>query len=138
MLSYLNRQFSEAQLLTELNDNNSTFYFALQEDQVTGYLKLNSGAAQTELKEEHGVEIERIYVLKIFQQKQIGQTLLAEAIQFARKKNAAYIWLGVWENNTQAIRFYNKNGFVEFDRHLFLLGEDRQTDIMMKLALSKK
>lgn len=138
MLSYLNRQFSEAQLLTELNDNNSTFYFALQEDQVTGYLKLNSGAAQTELKEEHGVEIERIYVLKIFQQKQIGQMLLAKAIQFARKKNAAYIWLGVWENNTQAIRFYNKNGFVEFDRHLFLLGEDRQTDIMMKLALSQK
>lgn len=138
MLSYLSRQFSGAQLLTELNDNNSTFYFALQGDQITGYLKLNSGAAQTELQEEHGVEIERIYVLKTFQRRQIGQMLLDKAIQYARKKNAVYIWLGVWENNTQAIRFYNKNGFVEFDRHLFLLGEDRQTDIMMKLVLSQK
>jgi len=73
--------------------------------------------------------------LKAFQQKQIGQTLLEKAIQYAHQKNAVYIWLGVWENNSQAIQFYHKNGFVEFDRHLFLLGEDRQTDIMMKLAL---
>jgi ribosomal protein S18 acetylase RimI-like enzyme len=44
-----------------------------------------------------------------------------------------YVWLGVWEKNLRAIQFYKKNGFVEFDQHLFILGDDPQTDIMMKL-----
>ena len=37
--------------------------------------------------------------------------------------------------NPRAINFYKKNGFVEFDKHIFKLGNDEQTDIMMKLKL---
>ena len=36
----------------------------------------------------------------------------------------------------RAINFYKKNGFVEFDKHVFKLGNDEQTDIMMKLKLN--
>jgi len=46
-----------------------------------------------------------------------------------------YIWLGVWEKNQKAIDFYEKNGFVPFDKHIFVLGDDKQTDIMMKMEL---
>jgi ribosomal protein S18 acetylase RimI-like enzyme len=46
-----------------------------------------------------------------------------------------FIWLGVWEENQKAIRFYKKNGFVEFGKHIFRLGDDDQTDIMMKLDI---
>jgi ribosomal protein S18 acetylase RimI-like enzyme len=46
------------------------------------------------------------------------------------------MWLGVWEENPRAIRFYQKQGFVEFDQHIFQLGEDAQTDILMKLNLT--
>jgi ribosomal protein S18 acetylase RimI-like enzyme len=53
----------------------------------------------------------------------------------ATQKNANYIWLGVWEENPRAINFYKKNGFVEFDKHIFVLGDDEQTDIMMRLEL---
>jgi ribosomal protein S18 acetylase RimI-like enzyme len=42
------------------------------------------------------------------------------------------VWLGVWEKNLRAISFYEKNGFIAFDQHIFQLGDDRQTDIMMK------
>jgi len=45
------------------------------------------------------------------------------------------VWLGVWEENPRAIKFYKKNGFVEFDKHTFVLGEDEQTDILMKKIL---
>jgi ribosomal protein S18 acetylase RimI-like enzyme len=55
----------------------------------------------------------------------------------AKKTNADYIWLGVWEENTKAINFYTKNGFAGFDKHIFKLGDDEQTDIMMKLQLDK-
>lgn len=39
------------------------------------------------------------------------------------------------EENLRAISFYKKNGFMEFDKHIFKLGDDEQTDIMMKLKL---
>lgn len=64
------------------------------------------------------------------------ENLYDKAIQIARDKNADYVWLGVWEENPRAISFYKKNGFVEFDKHIFKFGNDEQTDIMMKLKLT--
>jgi diamine N-acetyltransferase len=125
-------------LTAELNDKNSEFYFTTLANNVIGYLKLNFGQSQTELMDDKALEIERIYVLKEFHGKNVGQIVYEKAIQIAEKKCSYYIWLGVWENNPRAIRFYKKNGFVEFDRHIFELGNDEQTDIMMKLALKSK
>ncbi|MBS1979283.1 MAG: GNAT family N-acetyltransferase [Bacteroidetes bacterium] len=135
MKSYLEEGFSEVKLTSELNDKESEFYFAMLGDKVVGYLKLNSGQSQTELKDTKALEIERIYVLKEFHGKKVGQVLYDKALQVARQKNADYMWLGVWEKNPRAISFYRKNGFVEFDKHIFKLGDDEQTDIMMKLPL---
>jgi diamine N-acetyltransferase len=135
MNKYLEEGFSTEKLTAELNDKNSEFYFASVDNQVIGYLKLNFGQSQTEIKEDKTLEIERIYVLKEYHGKSVGQILYDKAIQTARLKNADYVWLGVWEKNPRAIAFYSKNGFVEFDKHIFKLGDDEQTDIMMKLKL---
>lgn len=135
MKKYIDEQFSLEQLTKELNNKNAAFYFAMLDNNAIGYLKLNFGQAQTELKDDKAVEIERIYVLKDFHGKNVGQILYEKAMQIARQMNADYVWLGVWEENARAIRFYKKNGFVEFDKHIFILGDDQQTDIMMKLQL---
>jgi ribosomal protein S18 acetylase RimI-like enzyme len=135
MKKYLEEGFTVDKLTTELNDKNSEFYFAVIDNKVIGYLKLNFGQAQTELKDDNAVEIERIYVLKEYHGKKVGQLLYDKAIQIAQTKNASYVWLGVWEENPRAINFYKKNGFVEFEKHIFKLGDDEQTDIMMKLKL---
>jgi ribosomal protein S18 acetylase RimI-like enzyme len=135
MADYLESSFSLAKLTSELNDQNSEFYFARHNNNVIGYLKVNFGESQTELKDSKALEIERIYVVKEFQGKDVGQSLYKKAMQIAMNINAMYIWLGVWEKNTKAIRFYKKNGFIEFDKHIFNLGNDEQTDIMMKFRL---
>lgn len=135
MHNYLEEVFSADKLSDELNDKNAAFYFAKIEDEVIGYLKLNFGQSQTELKDDKALEIERIYVLQEFHGKKIGQILYDKAIEIAKQKKADYVWLGVWEENQRAISFYKKNGFVEFDKHIFKLGDDEQTDIMMKLKL---
>jgi diamine N-acetyltransferase len=135
---YLEEGFSKEKLTAELTDSNSEFYFALSSNQVIGYLKVNSGPAQTELKDQRAMEIERIYVLNEFHGKKAGQALFEKALQLAGQKNAAYLWLGVWEENTRAIKFYRKNGFEEFDRHIFILGNDEQTDIMMKREVGSR
>jgi ribosomal protein S18 acetylase RimI-like enzyme len=135
MSKYLEEAYAYEKLNTELNDSNSVFFFAMMEDYVIGYLKLNFGASQTELKDNDALEIERIYVLKAFHGKKVGQLLFEKAIEVAKAQHAAYVWLGVWENNKRALQFYTKNGFVEFDQHIFVLGDEAQTDIMMKLEL---
>lgn len=132
MDKYLTERLSLAQLATEFNHPDSVFYFALLNNQVIGYLKINTGAAQTELKEPDGFEVERIYVLKEYKGKNVGRLLLDKAIEIATNRKAAYIWLGVWEDNHRAIRFYEKNGFSAFGKHIFKLGNDEQTDLMMK------
>ena len=135
MKNYLEEGFSKEKLTTELSDKNSEFYFAKLEDEVIGYLKVNFGDSQTELKDNKALEIERIYVSKEFHGKSVGQLLYDKAIEIAKQKGSEYVWLGVWEENPRAISFYKKNGFVEFDKHIFRLGDDEQTDIMMKMKL---
>jgi ribosomal protein S18 acetylase RimI-like enzyme len=135
MAKYLEEAYSYEKLSAELNDPNSIFYFAMMDQNVIGYLKLNFGASQTELKDNNALEIERIYVLKEFHGKKVGQLLFDKAIEIAKEYHVAYVWLGVWEENKRALQFYTKNGFVEFDQHIFVLGDEAQTDIMMKLEL---
>lgn len=137
MKTYLEEGFSTEKLTSELNDKNAEFYFAILNDNAIGYLKLNFGQSQTEIRDDKALEIERIYVLKEFHGKSVGQLLYDKAMQVANQKNADYVWLGVWEENPRAISFYKKNGFVAFDKHIFKLGDDEQTDIMMKLVLKK-
>jgi diamine N-acetyltransferase len=136
MQKYLEEGFSDQKILAELNDANTEFYFASVKNNVIGYLKLNFGASQTELKDEKALEIERIYVLKAYHGKNVGQLLYSKAIEIAQQKKVSYVWLGVWEENPRAISFYKKNGFIAFDKHIFRLGDEEQTDIMMKLTLS--
>jgi ribosomal protein S18 acetylase RimI-like enzyme len=136
MAKYLEEAYSHEKLSAELNNPNSFFYFAILDQKVIGYLKLNMGLSQTELKDNDALEIERIYVIKEFHGKKVGQLLFDKAITIAKEQHVAYIWLGVWEENKRAIQFYTKNGFVEFDQHVFVLGDEAQTDIMMKLQLS--
>ena len=83
------------------------------------------------------MEIERVYVLAAFQGKKVGQQLLNKALEIANQKNMESIWLGVWEENPDAVRFYKANGYLEAGKHVFYLGSDKQQDVIMKLELNK-
>lgn len=129
---YLDESFDDERLQGELSNPSSTIYFASCENDVVGYLKVNFGQAQTEFRHEGWFEIERIYVIKEFWGKSVGQTLLDFALALASEKECSYVWLGVWEKNYRAIRFYEKNGFTPFDKHIFQVGNDPQWDLLMK------
>lgn len=135
MAHYLETGFSLDRVASELRNADSEFHLAYDGDKLIGYLKVNHGPAQSELKDNTALEIERIYVLQAWQKQKIGQLFYDKAIQIARARGYAYVWLGVWEENEKAIGFYKRNGFVEFDKHLFKLGDDIQTDIMMRREL---
>lgn len=134
MQKYLLENLSIEKLKSELENPNSEFYFAENDNQILGYLKINFGNTQTENQGNEALEIERIYVLKEFFPLKIGQILFEKSIEIAQEKNMKFIWLGVWEENKRAIRFYEKNGFKIFGKHDFVLGNDVQTDLMMKFT----
>lgn len=134
MEKYLTDSLSLTKLKEELNTPNSFFYFIKNTDLIIGYLKLNlmpthDGADAT-------LEIERIYILKEFQGKKYGNYLLQKAIAIGRDKKCSYVFLGVWEKNEKAISFYLKHNFIKYGSHIFKLGNDEQTDILMKLNLN--
>lgn len=135
MQQYLNEGFTLSKLSAELKNPDSIFYFAKANGEVVGYLKLNFGNAQTDLKDPKALEIERIYVIKTFYGKKIGQQFYHKALQVAKEKGVEYIWLGVWEHNLRALSFYQKNGFIEIATHDFWLGDDKQTDKLMRIKL---
>lgn len=134
--NYVQESFNLEQLTAEINNSNSHFYLATSGTETIGYLKINFGKAQTEIISEQALEIHRIYVLQAFHGKKVGQLLLDEAIKIAQQTGVDYIWLGVWEENHNALGFYAKNGFVEFDKHVFTLGNDIQTDLLMKRKIT--
>ena len=135
MEQYLNEKFSIEQLMKELQNSESMFYFSEIKNEIIGYLKINIGDAQTEYIHNETLEIERIYVISSYHGKSIGQLLFNKAIEIAKRQRINNIWLGVWEKNQRAIKFYQKNGLVQFDKHKFKFGQDEPINIMMRSKL---
>jgi diamine N-acetyltransferase len=137
MDQYILDYLSEERLTAELSNPESEFYFVKNEaGELMAYLKLNRGAAQTEPQPDTYLEVERIYVLEQYQGLKIGKQLMEFAFQRAEEINSEAVWLGVWEHNTKAISFYTRIGFTQFGSHVFQLGDDAQTDILMKKILT--
>lgn len=134
--AYLKDAFTNEQLIKELKHPHSSFYFIYFNDNLAGYLKINTRDAQTESIGTNFMEIERIYILNHYQGHGLGNELLDFALETAKEEDKDKIWLGVWENNENAIGFYEKRGFTPVDTHTFYLGDEQQVDIIMIKALS--
>lgn len=132
---YIEKAFNTNKMYEELLNENSVFYILYDDKIPVGYLKLNEGEGQSDIKDSSSLEIERIYVLKEFQGMGIGKILLDKAIDFAIDKKKDYIWLGVWEKNEKALAFYKKNNFIIISQHSFFMGDDEQIDYIMKKDL---
>lgn len=132
MEKFLAETYNIKRLTEELQHPDSVTFMAYEGDTALGYLKLNRGAAQTEKGYDNSLEIQRIYVVAEAKSKGIGSRFMEIAEAQAKQWNLSYIWLGVWEHNPKAIHFYEKHGFTKFSEHVFVVGDDRQTDWLMQ------
>ena len=135
MRKFLDEAYSEQKLSSELEDKESETFLALENQKTLGVLKINTGNAETESSFENSLEIQRIYVLKEAKGLGIGTAFMSLAEKKARKLGVSFIWLGVWEKNFPAQKFYTDKGFRKFSEHAFVLGDDVQTDFLMKKEL---
>ena len=113
----------------------NVFLTAFMDNELVGYAKLSTSENPPELENTAAIEIGRIYAAQKTIGLGVGKSLMLECISAAAKKNKQVIWLGVWEHNQRAISFYSKFGFEKFGEHDFVLGNDIQTDWLMKKTI---
>ncbi|WP_276779524.1 GNAT family N-acetyltransferase [Treponema succinifaciens] len=136
MRIFLDKAYSEEKLKSEIEDKESETFLAVENQKTLGVLKINTGNAETESGLENSLEIQRIYILKESKGLGIGTVFMNLAEKKARELGVSFIWLGVWEKNFPAQKFYTDKGFRKFSEHAFVLGDDIQTDFLMKKELS--
>ncbi len=144
LAAYVSAAYTTEQFAKELRDENSIFYVARQNDSPVGYAKLRENSlpensilenVQTPGLLMPCMELQRIYVLRENIGTGTGKRLMEQCLQTARQHGCATLWLGVWERNEKAIAFYGKWGFTVFGSHIFHVGNDPQTDLLMRRAL---
>ena len=135
LAGYMSWAFSNEQTGKELSDPNSVFLIAEIGGEPAGYAKLIFESREPDIIAERPVELNRLYSHQEFLGKGVGQTLMDACFDRAKEAGRDVIWLGVWEYNPRAQRFYEKNGFRYVGKHTFLLGSDPQTDLLMQKDL---
>lgn len=133
--AYMAEAFSRKTIEAELKTPNNIFRIAEIDGEAAGYAKLTVGAIEEGITAERPIELNRLYSHQRFLGKGVGQALMDECFAAARELGCDVMWLGVWEFNPRAQRFYEKNGFRVVGSHVFLLGSDPQTDLLMQREL---
>lgn len=133
---YVSKNLTETALGAELANPDSSFWWVCQVGQPVAYFKLNYAPAQTDIHDASSIELERIYTLAEWQGHGIGSLIIEHIETVARQEGMQSIWLGVWEKNHRAIAFYDRHGFKPFGSHVFKLGTDEQTDILLRKDLT--
>jgi GNAT superfamily N-acetyltransferase len=132
MMLYLNQNFTLKRIKEEIQEPNAVFFIAEKDEEAIGYARVRKSERPKALNGYQAIEIERMYADKKYIGKRIGHLLMNTCLHFARDNGYNTVWLGVWEHNLHAIAFYEKWGFEKFGQHTFMLGNDAQTDLLMK------
>lgn len=135
MDKFLRESFSKEILMKEAGESGNIFLLAYENEKPVGYVRMREDNNPPELTGTSSLEIARIYVIKNAIGKGFGKLLMQKCVAIAKEKNKAVMWLGVWEHNKRAIDFYMNWGFEKFATHIFKLGDDNQTDWLMKKSV---
>jgi diamine N-acetyltransferase len=138
MRMYLKKAFGVPQQTAELADPRRITLLAEEGETLVGYTMLHQtgpGGADPAVPAGEAVEIQRFYVGTHHHGRGLARRLMEAATATAREMGGEVLWLGVWEHNTRAIRFYEKNGFVDVGVQEFVLGRDLQYDRVMARLL---
>jgi GNAT superfamily N-acetyltransferase len=131
MAAYLAASFSPAKQAEEIVDTRSTYLVAEIDNEAVGYAQLYAGVTPECVTGTTPVELVRFYVVARWHGRGVSAALMRACIDEARRAGHQTLWLGVWEHNGRAQAFYRKWSFHEVGEHVFQLGSDPQTDVLM-------
>lgn len=136
MDKFMNERFTREALIREVGMKNNIFLLAYDEKNCAGYAHLREKSLPPGIESHNAIEIARIYAVSNYIGRGVGKALMKRCIAIAEEKEKEMIWLGVWEHNARAIEFYIRQGFAKFGEHIFMLGNDAQTDWLMMRSIN--
>jgi diamine N-acetyltransferase len=135
MMHYLNNTFTLRKIKDEIMEPGAVFFLAEKHKKAIGYANMRISEKPDGLKGGSAIEIQRLYADKNHIGTRIGYALMNTCLHYAQDHHYDTVWLGVWEHNERALAFYKKWGFERFGEHVFMLGDDAQTDLLLQKQL---
>jgi GNAT superfamily N-acetyltransferase len=135
MAAYMAEAFSPAKQTEEILDALSFWLIAEIDNEAVGYAQLKASVAPECVTGAMPVELVRFYVVQRWHGSGVGARLMGACLDEARLAGYQTLWLGVWEHNGRAQAFYRKWSFEEVGAHIFQLGSDAQTDVLMARSI---
>lgn len=137
MVMYLAQMYSVDQQEREIADPLGPYLLLEIDGAIAGIARLRIGSQHAQVISTSPLEIQRFYVHGAWHGRGVAHRLMAECIARATAAGATTVWLGVFDQNARAIRFYEKCGFVDVGTATFVLGTDIQSDRVMASAITR-
>jgi len=134
---FLSEAYSLDQLEKEWNEEGSIYYLAWDGDQQVGFARIRRSTEVESQLGKNSIELHRLYVHPDHQGKKVGSALMHHVLDYSVQHGFDWLWLGVWEHNIKAQEFYFKWGFQKFGAHIFQMGDDAQTDWLLRKKLTE-
>ena len=135
MKAYMDQAFSVETIAVDLADPTVTYLIGEIDDQIVGYAKIKAKSTEPCVTGTNPIELCRLYALQDWIGHGVGPSLMQACLDEAQKRGYDTMWLGVWEFNYRAQKFYSKWGFEKIGEHVFQLGSDPQTDWVLQRAI---
>ena len=136
--AYMAAAFGEPIQRAELEDPDTTVFFAQRGEETVGYVMLRESRAPTSIEPDDALQIARLYARQRALGSGVGAALMQRALSEAAARGKDAVWLSVWEHNERAIQFYESWGFHRAGTQPFLVGTDLQTDHVMVRRIARE
>ncbi len=135
LAAYIYDSFKPETLRAEIADAGSRFFIISVDGKAAGYAKTIDNSRVECINGDKVIEIKRIYLVERFWGSGFGKILLEHCIADAKERGFKQLWLGVWEENTRAQRFYAKFGFEQVGTVTFPYGDVCGTNHVLSIRL---
>jgi GNAT superfamily N-acetyltransferase len=127
--------FRDERLRDELADPERLVLAVTCDAAWVAYALLERGPSPSTVRGDRPREIVRFYVASSWQGRGVAAPLMAAALDAARAAGCDVAWLTVWEQNSRALRFYARQGFVPVGRTTYLFDGTPENDLLLAVAL---
>jgi diamine N-acetyltransferase len=128
MNEYLEKHYNDISIKEELNDPKNVYHILSYNEKPVGFSKIVLNEGHPNIVQQNVTKLDRIYLLKEFQELKLGFELLKFNIEFSKKNNQSGIWLFTWIGNARAVNFYRKVGFKIIGSYMFKVSETHSNE----------
>ena len=138
LAAFLDSTYHTELQATELADSSLTYLVVESENRMIAFALIRQGKRNPCVDDPAAIELQRFYVDRSSHGTGVAQQLMTACVDYASSCSAETLFLGVWERNARALRFYEKHGFRAVGTQIFRVGSDDQTDVVMARSIARR